>query len=245
MKIKITLPEYISVDESQELANLEHLTELRKVIKVISVLGNIDEDEILKWDSDSVKQIYIDLMKAMDFKEEFHPIFEYEGKLYGYANINKMTLGEYNDLERLAKEPTKNLHEIMAILYRPIKKHRFNSLPFKLIHKVRVFVEKMDNIFSHYTLKKYNSEDRLATADVMKKLPAGFALGALAFFLATANGYSITTLPSSTVEEKVMKKELMKMNQSLLENTGDGLRRFIICPSQVYSISQRKNVSLT
>ena len=103
----------------------------------------------------------------------------------------------------------------------------------------------MDNIFSHYTLKKYNSDDRLATAEIMKQLPAGFALGALGFFLATANGYSITTLPSSTVEEKVMKKELTKMNQSLLENIGAGLRQFIISPSQVYSISQEKRVSLT
>jgi hypothetical protein len=245
MKIKITIPDYVSVAESQQLADLEYLTELRKVVKIISVLGKVDESEVLTWDSNSLKVIHNDLIKAMDFKEEFHPIFEHEGQLYGYANINKMTLGEYNDLERLCKEPSKNLHEIMAILYRPIKKHSFNSLPFKIIHKVRVFVEKVDDIFSHYTLKKYNSNDRKATAEIMKQLPAGFALGAMNFFLVTAEGYSIITHPSSTIEQKAMKKMMMMNNQSLLENIGAGLRQFIISPNQVYSISQATKVLLT
>ena len=68
-------------------------------------------------------------MSAMvDLKSQFYPIWQHEGINYGYADISTMTLAEFVDLESLCKKPTENLHEIMAVLYRPINTHRFNKL---------------------------------------------------------------------------------------------------------------------
>ena len=134
--IKITIPEYLSVDKFQQLQNLEHLTELNRVIKVISIIGGIEVDEIKTWMPDDIKMVYQDVIKCMDHGESFYPIFESaDGILYGYSNLNEMTLGEFTDLERLCEKPNENLHEIMAILYRPISKHRFKDFSWKVKHQ--------------------------------------------------------------------------------------------------------------
>ena len=245
MKVAIEIPDYITIEQYQKLSNLEHLTTLDKTIKTISIIAGIDEHEIKTWDTSVIPQIYKDIVKPMDVNEEFHAIFNWEDQLYGYANIDKMTLGEFTDLERLSEDPVQNLHEIIAILYRPIKKHIFNNFFWKKAHKVLLNKRKVDNVFKHYTLKKYNSEDRFETANVMKQLALQYALGAMAFFLGNVNGYLTTTLPYLTEEDKQMKKEMMIGSLNLLTSIGAGLRQFIISPNQVFSISQGKKVSLT
>ena len=245
MKIKITIPDFVTVEQYQQLVDIEHLSDLMKIIRYVSVLSGISEDEIKTWDHLGIKDVYSDLITAMDAKEEFHPIFEYEGQLFGFANINKLSLGQYVDLENLAKDPNKNLHEMMAILYRPIKKHNFKNLVWKKLHGWMVKRGKIDNIFKHYTLEKYDSEDRVEAAETFKNIPFNFALGALAFFLGSANGYLNHMLPSSTSEEKMVKTEMENLNLSLLAAIGAGLRQFIISPNQIFSISQKKTISLT
>ena len=245
MKVNITIPEYVNVEQYQQLVDIEHLTDLQKIIRYVSVLSGISEDEIKQWDHLGIQDVYNDLSVALDAKEEFHPIFEYEGKLFGFANINKLSLGQYVDLENLAKDPNKNLHEMMAILYRPIKKHNFKNLIWKKLHGWMVKKGKVDNIFKHYSLVPYDSEDRVEASEYFKQMPFNFALGALAFFLGSANGYLSNILPSSTEEEMMVKTEMENLNLSLLAVIGAGLRQFIISPNQIFSISQKKKVLLT
>lgn len=245
MKVKITIPDYVTVEQYQQLVDIEHLTELQKMIKYVSVLSGVDEQEIKTWNHLGIVDIYKDLVKTLEAKEEFHPIFEYEGQLFGFANINKQSLGQYVDLENLAKDPNKNLHEMMAILYRPIKKHNFKNLIWKKLHGWMVKKGKVDNIFKHYSLKQYTSEDRFEAGEMFKQMPFNFALGALAFFLGSANGYLSNTLPSSTLLERETKNEMLVLNLSLLASIGVGLRQFITSPNQIFSISQQKRVSLT
>jgi hypothetical protein len=104
---------------------------------------------------------------------------------------------------------------------------------------------KVDNIFKHYSLEKYDSEGRFEASETFKKIPFNFALGALAFFLGSANGYLNHMLPSSTPEEKMVKTEMENLNLSLLAAIGAGLRQFITSPNQIFSISQQKKISLT
>lgn len=245
MKVALEIPDFITVGQYQQISNLEHLTELDKTIKIISILCNVSEDEIREWDTSVIPQIYKDLIKLLDVKEEFHAIYNYEDTLYGFANLDNMSLGEFTDLERLCQDPIENLHEITAILYRPIKKHIFNNFFWKKAHKVLLNKRKVDNIFKHYKLKKYNSEDRFEAATRMKELPVGYALGAMAFFLGNASGYLTLIMPSSTQEEKQMRASLIQENLNLLVSIGDGLQQFINSPNQVYSISQKQKILLT
>jgi len=244
MKKTVTIPDYISVDQYQTINNIEHLTELQKTIRTISVLTGISEADLKLWGVSALSKVYRDLNNKIDFKESFHPVFKWEDELYGFSNIDTMTLGEYTDLERLCKEPNKNLHEILAILYRPIKKHNFGNFIWKQAQKILVKNNKTTNIFKQYTLKKYDVKDRYAAAERFKALPCNYALGALSFFLGTANGYLTITAPYSTKLEERMLNQMSEVNLNLLKSIGAGLRSFITSPNQVFSLSQGTKVSL-
>ena len=245
MKKTITVPDYMSIEQYQIVHNSEHLTELHKTIKIISLLTGVSEAELKTWGVRTLGTIYRDLNNKIDLKEEFHPIFKYEDKLYGFQNIDNMTLGEYIDLERLSKEPNKNLHEIMAIFYREIKSHNFNHFVWKQAQKILVNNKKTTNIFKQYKIKKYDVDERHASAEMFKQLPVQYALGALAFFLGIASGYLNITAPYSTEEEEKTLKKMQIFNLKVLQSIGGGLRQFITSPNQIFSISQGTKVSLT
>lgn len=244
MKKTITIPDYMSIEQWQIINNIEHLTDLHKTIKTISVLTGIDEAELKSWGVKSLGTIYRDLNSKIDLKEEFHPIFKHEDTLYGFQNIDNMTLGEYVDLERLCKEPHKNLHEIMSIFYREIKTHNFDNFVWKKAQKILVNNKKTSNIFKQYKVKKYDVDERVKASQMFKQLPAQYALGALAFFLGIANGYINITSPYSTKKEKRKLESQQIHNLQVLQSIGDGLRQFIHSPNQVFSISQGTKVSL-
>ena len=244
--VKITIPEYLSVDKFQQLQNLEHLTELSRVIKVISIIGGIEEDELKTWMPEDIKRVYQDVVKCMDHGESFYPIFESKSGLkYGYSNLDGMTLGEFTDLERLCEKPNENLHEIMAILYRPIASHRFKEFTWIVKHEFKINTRKIDNVFKYYELEKYDSKTRLANADNLKDIPVQFALGALGFFLGTGNGYLNITTPSSTRKEEKKAQMMDHLILKALVNIGGGLRQYIHSRKRVFSLSQEKPVLLT
>lgn len=241
----ITIPEYLSVDRFQQLQNLEHLSELGKMIKTIHVFTKIPEDEIKTWAISDLGKVGKDFSNRVSTKTEFYPMWEHKGTNYGYVDISTMSMGEFIDLENLCKKPNENLHEIMAVLYRPVLTHRFDKLKFKAKHNVQLIQNKVDNVFKWYTVKEYNNDSRHVDAEVMKDLPVGFALGALNFFLGTANLHWINSLNSlKTVKTDKMKKLLTKQTLEALTDIGDGLRHYIRSPKQTYSISQEKIVSL-
>tara|TARA_Y100000004_G_C8897522_1_gene404841 strand:+ start:17 stop:766 length:750 start_codon:yes stop_codon:yes gene_type:complete len=248
MKVKITIPDYLSVANFQKLQNLEHLSDLEKLIETIHVFTGIDREEVAMWSPKDLGKITNDLTSAMEYKEIFYPVFELDGVNYGYSDISQMSLGEFIDLEKLSKEPIKNLHEIMAIIYRPIEKHKFDKMSWKTLHGIRLFTEKLDNIFKWYTLQKYDSKDRESMSLIMAGLPVQFALGALSFFLGIVNIYLNSSLPSldNQTKAKSMRIAEIMTEETLgaLTNIGDGLRHYIHSPKQIYSVSQEKEVSL-
>lgn len=181
-KVKIEIPDYLSIKYFQKLQNLEHLTDLEKIVETIHVFTGIEKDEIRTWSPKDLGLISGDLTEAMNYKEIFYPIIQIEDVNYGYSDMSQMSLGEFLDLEKLCKEPLNNLHEIMAIIYRPIKKHMFENMSWKMLHNVRLMTEQVDNIFKWYALEKYDSRDREVRSKIMSELPIQFALGALGFF---------------------------------------------------------------
>jgi hypothetical protein len=243
-KVKVTIPDFLSIRNYKELTTIDHLSDFDKLIKTIVVVSNLEEEEVRKWTVGSITKVYTDVIECLRMEEKFYPIFELEGVQYGFNEFKNLSLGEMIDLESLCQDPTNNLSEIMAILYRPITKHKFKDWKFKLVHNVRLFTKQMDNIFSHYTIEEYDSKQRQINSKQLEKIPAQFALGALGFFLGLGNLFIQSSLPYSTVKEKVMLKEMTEQSLQALVHIGNGLAQFIHSPKQVYSILQEKKVSL-
>ena len=248
-KYSIEIPEYISIEKYQELTNLEHLSDIGKMIRTINVFTGIPEDEIKTWAISDMGKVAGDFSSKLDIKSQFYPIIKLNDVDYGYTDLSTMSLGEFIDLESLCKKPQINLHEIMAVLYRPIKTHRFDKLVWKAQHNVQLMQNKVDNAFKWYTVEEYDNNKRTADAEIMKQLPTGFALGSLSFFLGTASLYSINSINSSnlvgTKEMEEVKEKTKNQLMEALAHIGDGLAHYIASPKQAFSISQEKLVSLS
>ena len=244
-KYKLEIPEYLSIDKYQQLQNLEHLSELGKLIEAIHVFTNIDRDELATWSIPDLGRVAKDY-SAIDTQEQFYPLIKLDGKNYGYADISTMSLGEFIDLENLCKKPNENLHEIMAVLYREVESHKFDSFIWNVKHNVQISRNKVDNVFKWYKIKEYNSADRIVDSKLMEELPVSLALGALSFFLSTASLHYLNSTNSSEmpVAERAMISQAKKTTMEALTHIGDGLRQYTLFPRQIFSPSLGEKVSL-
>lgn len=228
MEIKLNIPDYLSVKQWKEFVSLEHLSETEKMVYLISLLSDVEENEVRKWTPSALQQVYAKVLDTVsNIQPSFYPVFELDGQLYGYSSINSLTLGEYVDLERLAKNPQENLEEIIAILYRPITKHRFKGIKWAFKNTFKVSMGQAENLFKYYTLEEYDSSTRLENAEKLSIIPVSMAYGALNFFLVLGSMYLVNSnLSSLTASQQmqVMKEMTNKMDSM---NIGDGLLQFI------------------
>ena len=137
-----------------------------------------------------------------------------------------MNVGEHMDLERLAKDPQKNLPEIVAILYRPIKEHKLKSLEFKIKSNIKAIVGGNEHLFPYYTLEPYDSNQRRIDKEKMLDFPASVALGAMSFFLLTGETSLRNSQISSLKDRKQQMKKMIKKAQLAFHNTMGGSTRY-------------------
>lgn len=245
MKVQINIPDYLSVSDWKYFNSLEHLSDTDKMIEMICHLGGKDREEIDKWKPVALTQVYAKLLESFqNLEPQFYPVFELDGQLYGFTPISKMTLGEYTDLERLAKDSNANLEEILAILYRPIEKHSFKGMKYAFKNTYKIALGQAENLFKYYETKEYNNKDRVIQAEKMKGIPAQMGLGALSFFLALGTLYSINSQVSSLPNKR--KKMVMEKVQEEMDslNIGAGLLQFITSLELPSLISQERKRSL-
>ena len=244
MNFEITIPDYLSIYQLKQIQSYDHLSELDRMIKILSIISNKTEDEIRDLPPNNILQIYSDVItNLLDVKNQFFPIFELDGVRYGFKSIAKMSLGEYVDLEMLAKKPMENIEDIMAILYRPIVKEKFNSFKWAFEHGINVAKGQVEDIFKYYEIEKYDVEKRYDNAEVLKHIPAGFALGALGFFLQVATLSLKSTQESS--KKTLTQKEMMNLaKEIILPVIGVGLPHSISSQKVPSLISQETNLSL-
>ena len=245
MEIKLNIPDYLSIKQWKQFNSLEHLSDSEKMIHMISVLSDKSQDEIMEWTPASIQSVYAKILDTFsDLNPQFYPVFELDGQLYGFSSVSKMTLGEYVDLERLSKNPHENLEQIMAILYRPIVKHKFDGIKWAFKNTFKVKMGDAENLFKYYELEKYDSSKRVEQAEKLGVLPAVMGLGALSFFLVLAN----TSLLGSNLSSLPPKEQTMKMKEMTQQmgsmNIGVGLQQFITSLQHPYFQSQETQVSL-
>jgi len=221
--IELTVPEFMTIEQYEAMTNYKGQSKFGRLIHTVAALTGRTKEEIRMWDLDSLSKVSNLYAEISDHKELFHPIIEWNGELYGYSNIKQFTLGEYIDLEEYCKDLENNMHKVAAILYRPVKKHRFDSIKFTLKQGINVARNKVTNPFDWYELEVYNNKTRKLVEEKFKKFPVHLFLGAVSFFLSTGSLY----LNSLAYSKKTMSKELMmKMEDMILRklslNIGDG-----------------------
>lgn len=164
---------------------------------VFEIFTNIKESDVSQKDyAEIVEQINLVLNEPAEFTHTFF-IDDVE---FGFVpNLDKITAGEYRDLTIYGTD-IENLHKLMAVLFRPIKKK--DSL-------------------GNYQIVNYNGTERFAK--IMKYMPMNAVNGALVFFSSLANELINYT-------QKYMKVEQVKENKLVTTlKSGGGMRLFLVC----------------
>ena len=154
--------EDVTLEKWLKLIDFETGTKTEEATETIAALSNIPKQlvkELALSDVAVVMSRISELQQEQDTK--LKRIIEIDGIEYGFhPDLDSITLGEYADLETFIKNGIeKNLPEIMAVLYRPIK-------------------EKKNDI---YIINSYDGDIRLRTEE-MKKMSAQQVQSALVFF---------------------------------------------------------------
>ena len=183
--MKVTIPSYITI---QHYLRLQHLTDIEstpdKVLYKISSILDIPMEELEKWPISAIKQVNDECDQLLDnIKPEFYPIIEWQGKFYGYRAVQKMSMAEYIDISELCKNPTQNLPNILALLYRPITKNKVNTSKYLIKSTIKALQYDVENVFDYYDIEEYDSVTRKQVAEEYKHFPAEIGLGALNFFM--------------------------------------------------------------
>jgi len=226
--IELNIPEYFSIKDYKKVINLDHLPDKEKMIKTLSILTDKSEKELGKLKLNTLQGVFeVVTQRLVDLQPNFHPIIEIEGVMYGYQPLSKFTLGEYVDLEQLLKDTQGNLEQLMALLYRPITKHKFNNIKWMWKWGYKLAQDKAENLFRYYDIEEYDSSKRADNAEILSIMPASFCLGALSFFLLLASQPISNTHPSFQMSSEEIKMKMMMNNAIRSMNIGDGLARFI------------------
>lgn len=233
--IQLNIPEYLTIQQYSKMNLDGELNKVEKMASILSAFTGYELEEVKRWTVKSMNKVFEAYSSLADTKNEFHSLIEWNGQLLGYSHINTMTLGCYIDLENLSKDVAGNLHKIAALLYRPVTDHRFDSISFTVKQKLKMVNNKVENVFDWYTVQEYDSSERKKVEESFKQFPAHIILGALAFFLTTANLYLTTTVSSDNqIQKLVMKRKRQELLESLSQHIGAGSGLFTTSLSPVY-----------
>ena len=154
--------EDVTLEKWLKLIDFETGSKTEEATETIAALSNIPKQlvkELALSDVAVIMSRIAELQQEQDTK--LKRIIEIDGVEYGFhPDLDSITLGEYADLETFIKGGIeKNLPEVMAVLYRPIK-------------------EKKNDI---YIIDAYDGNIRLRTEE-MKKMSAQQVQSGLVFF---------------------------------------------------------------
>jgi hypothetical protein len=225
--LQLEIPEYMTISQYADMTSYKGQSKFGRLVHTVSSLTGQSKEDVRMWSLDSLAEVSNLYAEVADHKELFHPIIEWNGVLYGYSNIKQFTLGEYIDLETFSKDLENNMHKVAAILYRPVKKHMFDSMAFTFKQGIKIVKNKVESPFDWYELEKYNNKTRKEVEEKFKEFPVHLFLGALSFFLSTGSLY----LNHIAYSKKTMSKETkMKMEDLILRTlsqaTGVGSEPF-------------------
>jgi len=238
-EIKLTIPEYLSIGNHQRLTRAVEKEPLSQMVEAVVSLTHYTEKQVKSWPIKTIHQAAIALSEVIKADNEFFPLVQFQGELYGYASLSKASGGEFIDLQKLLNNPTENLHQIAAMLYRPVVRHKFKDLQFISRYASKLVNNKVDNPFNWYTIEKYDSEVREERSEIMKEFPVQLILGAMGFTLVTG-GLSLndTLYSENLLTKEKMEMDSKKMLEVLSQSIGGGSALYTALASPQYLTSQ-------
>jgi hypothetical protein len=173
---------------------------------IISVLSGCPIEILRDFTLSSWNEIWQNLelmiqVEMFNHQEVVHQ-FTHDGVEYGLLDFDKMTIGEFADLDVIISDPNADsrIHEILAVLYRPITGRKWK----------KNIVEKYD-----YDGFKHRSE-------LFMDLSIGRARAVSGFFLAIARA-SLRTTPIYLKSPKKTQRMMEKEAQTMLQKGGTAL----------------------
>ena len=191
--------EDVTMEKWLKLIDFTEGTKSKEAEETIAALSNIPKQLIKEL---SLQDVAIIMSRIAELQQEQNSslkrIIEIDGVEYGFhPDLSEITLGEFADIETFIKNDIeKNLPELMAVLYRPIK-------------------EKKNDI---YIIEAYDGNISIR-AEEMKKMSIEQVQSALVFFYHLGKVLSMT-FPLSLMERLMeMKKQ---SQQKILQASGLG-----------------------
>jgi len=234
-QLQLQVPDFVSIEKYNEINSYTGDNNFGRLVHSVSQITGRPISEVRKWSVDSLTKVVNVFAEIADHNEEFHSIVEWNGQLLGFAHMKQATLGEYIDLENYCKDLKNNMHKVAAILYRPIVKHRFDSIEFITKQTIKMAKNEVENVFDWYTVEDYDSDIRKEREESFKQFPVHIFLGALSFFLSTGSLY-LNNIAYS--KKKITKKMMMMAEKEILESlsasTGGGGGLFTTSLSPTY-----------
>lgn len=198
-KTSIALREYQEFDKVKEL-NKDSEDGAFLIEKMVSIFCGVDMKDLRKIQYSHYELIVEQLAKAFDSQSRHRQIIKLAGQEFGMIpNFDKMSFGEYVDLDEYSKE-VKDYHKFMAVLYRPITM----------------------KVGDTYQIEEYKGSDHLS--GVMLEASLADVEGALLFFWTLAKEF--LTLTTVYLQEELMKISMEK-GQSLEKST-DGINPLLL-----------------
>lgn len=216
IEFKISGKEYkideVTIQHYYDIQDLIVRQDFAAKVEIVSKISKCPESELKRLEKQHFIIIWDNLVNHyLDLSEQtpFHRNLVFNNELYGFIDVNKITLGEFADMDMLKTDPMsqKKLHMMMAILYRPA---------------VQITKNWME-------VEAYNSDTMMHRAEEFLNLPIKYVTGALNFFSAVSRYYVETTLnsltqnPATTPREKLM---IELSSQIMLEQLEIGVKSY-------------------
>jgi len=197
----------LTIGQYYKLHNLLVMDDLASKMTVVSELSSCPQDELRKLDSYQFNMLWNEVLdNNLNIDPNTQPFFkkfQLKERTYYFIDMKKLTVGEMADMDILKSDPNKEkqIHRMMAVLYRPAKRNWF-----------KIEAEDYD---------ANTMEDR---AEEFMDLPLKYVYGAIRFFLQVPRSLCETTLDSlmKTAKTKEEKEIYESLNQFTSELLGTG-----------------------
>jgi len=198
--MKVTLPESIhditllQYQQYDELLQREDLDEYNFNKRKIQIFTGIERNRIELIGSVDYKMMLTQIDLALNQTVDFKPTFFIKDVEFGFiTDFDKITQGEFVDISTHGSS-VENLHKLMAVLFRPIKKK---------------------DILGNYEIANYTGTKQYS--DIMKHMPLSIVNGSLVFFSSLANELI------SYTQKYMMVEQAREETQGIILKNGDGM----------------------
>ena len=187
----------ITVSQYQEMMMIQTTNEITKFVEQISICLDVDTEEVRAMSYTEYKELQSKMsFLSLEPKAEMDLIIEVEGRKYGLIpDMSLISAGVFIDAEQFKLEPMENLHNLLALIYRPV----IRELPD-----------------GEYEIEEHKAQGFEKRANLFKTISIETVLGAVLFFSLLATESSIAFLSYSS---QVMMEEQEKLMKTMKTQT--------------------------